>query len=560
VSLAVTLDSGTSFACIAAVFDSSALQVSNGEDAHAGYRHARLIGSSFAIPISRFRRMRTSMSSHDTPSSILDEAAGHAGTNPMSAVNGHSNGSGVWSPSNATPIAGGVPSAGAPQSLSSGKFHPLVASAMHGGGKPAPGGAFAPKEPETFQQVGIPEAYIEALVFKHLAAVGSNTCRGMARDLAVPGKPLVEMMADLKNRQLVVYKGSAAMGDFDYTLTDAGRARASRFLEECSYCGAAPVPFEDYVKAVAAQTISTESPGPEQLREAFSDLLMDKALLDRLGPAINSGRGLFLFGFPGNGKTSIAERITSCFGSTIWIPRAIFVEGETIQFFDPQCHEAVTGEKPAATSIVKGQSFDARWVKIKRPTIVVGGELTMDALEIKYNPNSKISEPSIQMKSNGGTLVIDDFGRQRMDPVELLNRWIVPLEKRHDYLTLNNGKKIQVPFDQLIVFSTNLEPKQLVDDAFLRRIPYKINISDPTEEEFRSLMKIVAKQFDVEYNEAAVDHLIEVHYRQRTKPFRCCHPRDLILQIVNQAKFRSEKPVMSVESLDFACGTYFAIM
>lgn len=494
------------------------------------------------------------MSPLDTPVPSLDDAltAGHAGAADAAPSRPAGNG--------AVPHAAQAPAAGAPQSLSTGKFHPLVASAMHSSGKSQPtatGGAFTPRDPDTLQAVGIPEAYVEALVFKHLLAIGANTCRGMARDLALPPKPLVDMMADLKNRQLVVYKGSAAMGDFEYTLTDAGRARANRFLEECSYCGPAPVPFDDYVKAVAAQTIATESPGAEQLREAFHDLLLDQALLERLGPAINSGRGLFLYGFPGNGKTSIAERITLCFGSTIWIPRAIFVEGETIQFYDPQCHEAVGGDKP---SIVKGQSFDARWIRIKRPTIVVGGELTMDALEMKFNPVSKISEPSVQMKSNGGTLVIDDFGRQRMDPVELLNRWIVPLEKRHDYLTLNNGKKIQVPFDQLIVFSTNLEPKQLVDDAFLRRIPYKINIGDPTEEEFRDLMKTVAGQFDVEYNEAAVNHLIEVHYRQRGRPFRCCHPRDLILQIVNQAKFRKNKPVMSVEGLDFACGNYFTLL
>ena len=489
------------------------------------------------------------MSPLDTPSSMLDDAPASLGANGHAGVNGNGHST------NPNPLPAGAP----PQSLSTGRFHPLVASAMHSTGKTPASGAFTPKEPDTFQAMGIPEAYIEALVFKHLLAIGANTCRNMARDLAVPPKPLVDMLNDLKSRQLVVYKGSGGMGDFEYTLTDAGRARGSRFLEEGTYCGPAPVPFDDYVKSVQAQTIATESPGPEQLREAFADLQLDKALLDRLGPAINSGRGLFLYGFPGNGKTSIAERITSCFGSTIWIPRAIFVEGETVQFYDPQCHVAVAAaaDKP---SIVKGTSHDMRWIRIKRPTIVVGGELTLDALEMRFNPFSKISEPSIQMKSNGGTLVIDDFGRQRMNPVELLNRWIVPLEKRHDYLSLNNGKKIQVPFDQLIVFSTNLEPKELVDDAFLRRIPYKINIGDPTEAEFRALMKIVAKQFDVDHNEHAVDHLIEVHYRQRNKPFRCCHPRDLILQIVNQGKFRSEKPVMSADALDFACGNYFALL
>ena len=244
------------------------------------------------------------MSPLNASSPVRLDAPGAAGVNGHGSANGHVDGA-----------ASHLPSAGAPQSITTGRFHPLVAHALSTSGKAAATGPFTPKAPDTFQAVGIPEAYIEALVFKHLLALGTNTCRGMARDLALPPKPLVDMMTDLKNRQLVVYKGSAGMGDFDYTLTDAGRARANRFLEEGTYCGPAPVPFDEYVKSVHAQTIATESPGPEQLREAFRDLLLDKMLLERLGPAINSGRGLFLYGFPGNGKTSIAERITSCFGS-----------------------------------------------------------------------------------------------------------------------------------------------------------------------------------------------------------------------------------------------------
>ena len=205
------------------------------------------------------------------------------------------------------------------------------------------------------------------------------------------------------------------------------------------------------------------------LQRAFSDLLVNQKMLRRLGPAVNSGRGLFLFGAPGNGKTSIAERITKAFGDTVWIPRAVGIDGEIMRVFDPALHEAVPLEE--ADGPLLTHAIDKRWVRIRRPTIVVGGELTMDALEVMPSTGKNVSEAPLQLKSNCGTLVIDDFGRQRMTTDELLNRWIVPLEKRYDFLRLVNGKKIQVPFDQLIIFSTNLEPRDLVDDAFLRRIP-----------------------------------------------------------------------------------------
>lgn len=417
---------------------------------------------------------------------------------------------------------------------------------------------FLPKNCATLEEAGLPVTLVSALVFKHLLAKGSNAGRGIARDLGVPGKPLVELLTELKNQQLVVYSGSANMGDFSYTLTEAGRERAKRHLEECAYAGVAPVPLDRYIDSVHAQTIERERPNAEQLRAAFSDLLINERTLCRLGPAINSGRGLFLYGQPGNGKTSIAERVTRCFGTHIWIPRAIYVEGEIIPLYDPQCHNVVAGsDRP---SIIKGEQPDPRWIKIERPTIVVGGELTLDALDLQYNEYTRITEPPLQLKSNNGTLVIDDFGRQRVDPFALLNRWIVPLEKRYDYLMLHNGKKLQVPFDQLIIFSTNLEPKELVDDAFLRRIPYKIDVSDPTEFEFRKLLRMTAEQFGLEHDDAAVDFLIQEYYSDGRRPFRCCHPRDLLLQLVNQARFFERPPAMTVEGFELACETYFTVM
>lgn len=416
---------------------------------------------------------------------------------------------------------------------------------------------YNPLASDSFGEAGIPDCLAETLVLKHLLGVGTDTGRSLTRTLCLPGKSTMELLADLKQKQLIVYKNQAAMGDFEYTLTEAGRGLANRYLEECSYCGAAPVPLASYIESVRAQTIRHEEPQVDQLREAFSDLLINEAMLDRLGPAVNSAKGLFLYGFPGNGKTSIAERITNSFGSDIWIPHAVLVDGEIIQLYDPQNHEPIGTGGP---SILKGPANDPRWIRIRRPTIIVGGELKMAALELRYDPNSRITEAPLQMKSNCGTLVIDDFGRQTMNPDELLNRWIVPLEKRYDFLTLNSGKKIQIPFDQLIVFSTNIEPKELVDDAFLRRIPYKINVIDPTENEFRQLLRIMAEKFDLSYDEAAVDHLIEHHYRVKNRAFRSCQPRDLLLQIIDRARYRGVEPEMSAEGFDVACENYFTLL
>ena len=235
-------------------------------------------------------------------------------------------------------------------------------------------------------------------------------------------------------------------------------------------------------------------------------------MLDRLGPAVNSGRGLFLFGPSGNGKTSIAERITAAFGREIWIPRAIGVDGEIVRLFDPVNHEEAP--LPQGAGLLDHRQIDKRWVRVRRPTIVAGGELSMSQLEVTINTSTGISEAPLQLKSNCGTLVIDDFGRQRMRIDELLNRWIVPLEKRQDFLSLPNGKKIMVPFDQLVVFSTNLEPRELVDEAFLRRIPYKIEVTDPSEEEFRRLFELLGDRLGVRYRREAVDYLIATHYKR----------------------------------------------
>lgn len=415
-----------------------------------------------------------------------------------------------------------------------------------------------PKEAVSFAAGGLTDTEVENLLLKFLNARAESSGRDLAEHVRLPFRLIDPLLQSMKDDQLVAHKAASVMNDYIYTLTDKGRERAKKLVDHCTYYGSAPVPLEAYIASVAAQTIADQHPTEDDLKRAFSDLLIDENMLRRLGPAVNSGRGLFLFGAPGNGKTSIAERVTIAFGEHVWIPRALGIDGEIMRLFDPSMHEEAPPE--ASTGWLDDRKIDGRWVRIKRPTIVVGGELTMDSLEVTLNTVTNVSEAPVQLKSNCGTLVIDDFGRQRMTTDELLNRWIVPLEKRYDFLNLASGKKIQVPFDQLIIFSTNLEPRDLVDDAFLRRIPYKIEVIDPVETAFRKLLVIMAKSLGVAYDQAAVDYLIEKHYKSVDRPFRACQPRDLLQQIVNFCHYMKRQPVMSEENFDFACENYFAVM
>ena len=417
---------------------------------------------------------------------------------------------------------------------------------------------FTPAEPASFHDAGLTDSEVESLILKFLLARGDAVGRDIAEQVKLSFMPVEQLLRELKYSQLIVHRGSAPMNDFVYQLTDLGRERARRLSLHCTYFGAAPVSLEDYVASVRAQSLVGQHPTPDDLSRAFGGLLLSRRMLDKLGPAINSGRGLFLFGPPGNGKSSIAERITAAFGREIWIPRAIAVDGEILRIYDPMNHEEAPLEENAG--LLDQRKIDKRWIRIRRPTIVAGGELTMSQLDVTTNPATGVSEAPLQMKSNCGTLVIDDFGRQRMSIHELLNRWIVPLEKRYDYLNMANGKKIEVPFDQLVVFSTNLEPRELVDEAFLRRIPYKIEVGDPDESEFRQLFEIMGRRLGVAHRPAAVDYLIVTHYKAAGRAFRFCHPRDLLLQIHNFCKYHDHSPEMTPEHFDRAVENYFAVM
>ena|SRR5436189_686832 len=417
--------------------------------------------------------------------------------------------------------------------------------------------SFRPADPKSIEETGLTAALIENLILKYILMIGSASGRQCADNICLPFGLLDPIFQSLRQRQIIINSSSAQLGDFCYTMTDQGRQRARAGMEQCAYLGAAPVPLEDYIVSVEAQTIRAEAPQKRHLMKAFADISVEADMFDMLGPAVNSGAGLFLYGAPGNGKTTLAKRITMCYGSSIWIPRTITEDGQFIKLFDAACHEPIAD---GSSGLLKSAEHDRRWIKIRRPTVIVGGELTLDALEIRHDPTSNVSEASLQLKSNCGCLLIDDFGRQRMSPTDLLNRWIIPLENRYDFLTLATGKKIQVPFEQLIIFSTNLQPTDLADEAFLRRIPYKVEVGDPSREEFQTLFKIIAKSLHCEYKSEVVDHLIEKHYKRLGRPLRRCQPRDLMYQVRNYCVYNSLPVEMRPEYFDRVVPSYFTVV
>jgi hypothetical protein len=417
---------------------------------------------------------------------------------------------------------------------------------------------FRPMAPGSLQEAGLTGGEVESLIVKFLLGNPGTAGREISWHLGLSDRLTVDLLGALKHRKILFHKTAGTMGDFVYELSEEGRSLAFDLQRVSRYAGRAPVTMEQYAESVAAQSVSLEHPKESVLREAFRDLLVEDAMLRRLGPAITAGKGCFFFGPPGNGKTSFAERITRAFGSPIYIPYAIKFGGQLIQVFDPAVHEPV--DRNAARAVAGDDRMDHRWVLCKRPTIVVGGELTMDQLELGVDEWAGTCEAPIQMKANGGTLVIDDLGRQAMTPTTLLNRWIVPMEKRVDFLTVPGGRKMEVPFDLMLVFSTNLEPRSLVDDAFLRRIPYKVHVGDPDEGLFRLLMARQADALGMELAPGAIEHLFARHYHGTGRALRKCHPRDLLLQVRNICLYR-ELPMRADEALlDEAVELYFSVV
>jgi hypothetical protein len=398
---------------------------------------------------------------------------------------------------------------------------------------------------------------IEQLLMKTLYG-GEASGLNVADRMRLPFTMIEPLIERVRGEQLVEVRGSAGAGSssYRYALTDAGRERARQYLDISHYVGPTPVSLAAYLAQMRTLSASRQYIDRERLREGFSHLIISDKILEQLGPAVNAGKAVFLYGPPGNGKTVIAEGLGRALGGDMYMPHAIDVDGHVLTMFDPINHDSLEADTEAS-SVIAIAPRDRRWVRIRRPVVMVGGELTLDMLDLTFNPLTRFYEAPIQLKANGGVFLVDDFGRQRIRPQELLNRWIVPLESRIDYLTLHTGKKFQVPFDVLIVFATNLDPASLADEAFLRRIPYKIPIVDPTTDEFMRIFDLNCKRRNMRFHQVMVAYLQRRHYGPAGRPLRSCHPRDILDQVTALCRYRGIEPAITRELLDAACASYF---
>ena len=425
--------------------------------------------------------------------------------------------------------------------------------------------SFSPKSISRFQDIGLPSLWLQDLILKVLYYQGYLSGYKIADAIALPFPGIVDQILEVLKREKLLEVKSAQQiglgeGSYVYGITGLGIERAREALERSQYAGPAPVPIQDYNFAVLAQSRERVYVTDHDLRQVLSHLVLADAVYERVGPAVNSGTSMFLYGPPGNGKTSIAHAIGQMtLNENMYIPYALYIDGQVVKLYDSVNHRLVKEDEPVkpGTGSLDNKRSDPRWIRIKRPFIMVGGELTLDGLDLVFDDVNKFYEAPFQVKANGGILLIDDFGRQLVRPRDLLNRWIVPLENRIDYLTLHTGRKVEIPFDVLVVFSTNLPPKDLVDEAFLRRLRHKIEVKDPSYEEYRTIFQQVAEQRGVNFSESGLAYLLQEWYIRRGRKLRASHPRDLCDQIIDIARYLNVRPEMTPEMINRAAGAYF---
>ncbi len=415
-------------------------------------------------------------------------------------------------------------------------------------------------EPLSVDETELPVRLIGDLIMKTIYQYTIVAAQRIADIIKLPYFGVIEAtLTNLRKAELVEVGGSEGLGDMAYqwVLTPKGRERMREIMEHSTYVGPAPVSLDVYRRLAKAQSIGDIKVGPSQVKAALADMVVGKDMIESIGPAVNTGRSMFLYGPAGNGKTLLSEHVATLLGGDIYVPYAVEADGYVIKVFDPNIHIPTSDSQGRYDPNSLEKRVDSRWVLCKRPVIVVGGELTLTSLDLIYDEVAHYYEAPFQLKANGGMFLIDDFGRQQMRPRDLLNRWIVPLEKRMDFLTLRTGKKIEIPFDELIVFSTNLAPRDLVDEAFLRRIQNKIEVRNPTFEEYREILRRNCDLLDVPFSEDGAVYLLREHYVKAKRELRSCQPRDLLKQIIGIASYQGIAPSLSKDLIDHAVSTYF---
>jgi hypothetical protein len=421
-----------------------------------------------------------------------------------------------------------------------------------------PTAALHPAGPLTLGESGLSGDLISQLLIKQLHRSPDCTGLGLAQRIGLEFsviEPLLEQMRKLHHCEIV---GGGMLGgpSYRYRITDAGRRQAHLFLEHSQYSGAAPVPLSQYIRYMETYRRAVDRKvTPEGVKRAVSHLVLPDKVLHQIGPAVASGQSMFVYGPPGNGKTVIAQAIHNLLPGEIAIPHALELEGQIIRLFDPVNHEPLPDE--IHDDLTDGVRLDRRWVRCRRPNVMVGGELSLSSLDLTFSPNTGLCTAPIQLIANGGVLVIDDFGRQNCSPTEMLNRWIVPLESKIDFLTLQSGQKFEVPFMVLVVFATNIHPSKLVDEAFLRRIQYKILTGSPSRSAFKEIFRKVCIQEELEYDDAVVEHLLQTFIEPHGIKLRGCHSRDLIGRALAHANYVGYPRKLTPELMEIACASYF---
>ncbi len=416
-----------------------------------------------------------------------------------------------------------------------------------------------PRAPRTLEETGLPLLFLVELAAKLLFVRGQQRLTELSQQLRLPAIVLEQLLAFMRAERLceVIRRGETD-GDIVFELTDAGRLRAGEFLARCKYAGAAPVSLAAYVAQVERQSVTNMQVSREGVEKAFRGLVVKPEVRDQLGAAVGSGRALFLYGPAGAGKTYLAERLALLLEGDIAVPHAILVDGEIIQVYDPLIHTAVAEDGRPGAVLDNLLRPDLRWVRCRRPVAITGGELTLRMLDLDYDAGTGFYQAPPHVKANNGLFVVDDLGRQMVTPEQLMNRWIVPMDRRHDYLALHSGTKFSLPFDVVLVFSTNLTPSEVADPAFLRRLGYKIHVGPMNEHEYRSIFAGVCEQRGIAFDDAVFRSLVDDFHAANGQPLLACYPRDLVNQIADLARYRGEPARLTTEALHWAWHNYFA--